>query len=107
MASAEVIQRIRSPRVVVGTPKEIAEHLKCLDVDKRLTLIIPGSLIPDHDEANEEIQHPTGKTFQHIFDTPQEGFDQSGMSEDELSDFIEAEVKAYRIERNAKNVNRD
>jgi hypothetical protein len=38
-------------------------------------------------------------TFREIFSPSQAGFDKIGMTDDELSDFLEAEVKAYRAER--------
>jgi hypothetical protein len=41
-------------------------------------------------------------TFREIFAPSQPGFDQSGLSEEELSEFVEAEVKAYRAERRAR-----
>ena len=41
-------------------------------------------------------------TFWQIFVPSQAGFDQTEMTNDELSDFLEAEVKAYRAERRAK-----
>jgi hypothetical protein len=101
MAQAEVIQRIRPPQVIEGTPDEIAERLKTLEGDKRLTLIIPGEEI-ETTEKPEEVQGQlphAGMTFREIFSPSQAGFDKIGMTDDELSDFLEAEVKAYRAER--------
>jgi hypothetical protein len=43
-----------------------------------------------------------GMTFKEIFASSQEGFDTTGTSDDELSEFIEAEVKQYRAERRAR-----
>jgi hypothetical protein len=51
-------------------------------------------------ELAEETPH-AGMTFREIFAPSQDGFDQSGMTDEELSDFIEAEVKTYRAERRA------
>ncbi len=42
-----------------------------------------------------------GMTFREIFAPSQEGFAATGMSDEELSDFVEGEVKAYRAERRA------
>ena len=42
MAQQQIVQRMKPPRFVEGTPKEIAAHLKTLDEDERLTLIIRG-----------------------------------------------------------------
>ena|SRR5579872_1282788 len=104
MAQTQVIARRTPPQVIEGTPEEIAERLKTLEGDKRLTLIIPGEEIetiekPEH--SNEE-SSSAGMTFRQIFAPSQAGFDQTGMSENELSDFLEAEVKAYRAERRAR-----
>lgn len=40
-------------------------------------------------------------TFREIFAPSQEGFAASGMTGDELGEFVEAEVKAYRAEKRA------
>jgi hypothetical protein len=48
-----------------------------------------------------ETPHP-GMTFREIFAPSQEGFAATGMTDEELSDFVEAEVKAYRAERRAR-----
>jgi hypothetical protein len=98
MAQVGVIQRIGSPQVIEGTPSEIAERLKALGDDKRLTLIIPGAGIEEIEATDAKEPHP-GKTFREIFAPSQAGFDQMGMTDEELSDFLEAEVKAYRAER--------
>ena len=45
----------------------------------------------------EETKRKT--TFGEIFGPSQAGFDATGLTDDELSDAIEAEVKAYRAER--------
>lgn len=39
------------------------------------------------------------RTFREIFAPSQEGFASTKMSDEALSDFVEAEVKAYRAER--------
>ena len=42
------------------------------------------------------------KSFEEVFGPLQKGFEQSGMTEEELNDFVDAEMKAYREERRAK-----
>lgn len=101
MAHTELIQRMRPPQVIEGTPEEIAERLKTLEGDQRLTLIIPGEPIEtteQPEEANGQFP-PAGRTFREIFAPSQTGFDQTGMTDDALSDFLETEVKACRAER--------
>jgi hypothetical protein len=98
MAPLELIQRIGSPLVVEGTPSEIAERLKSLNGDQRLTLIIPGTEIEEF-EITEAKESPAEKSFREIVAPSQAGFDQTGLTDDELSDFLEAEVKAYRAEQ--------
>jgi hypothetical protein len=100
------------------------EKLKMQGVAKTYTIQItgvPGELLRRLDERVQECggdrsgyicevlekdlaeQMPhAGMTFREIFAPAQEGFDQSGMTDEELSDFIEAEVKAYRAERRAR-----
>jgi hypothetical protein len=104
MAQTQVIARRTPPQVIEGTPEEIAERLKTLEGDKRLTLIIPGDEIEatEKPEQTDGQQPPADMTFRQIFAPSQTGFDQTGMTDDELSDFVEAEVKAYRAERRAK-----
>ena len=41
----------------------------------------------------------SGMTFSEIFAPLQQDFEESGMSDEELSEFVEAEVKAYRAEQ--------
>jgi hypothetical protein len=104
MARAEAIQRIRAQRLIEGTPQEITKYLSTLPGDKRLTLIIPGEEIEAIESAEQVKAQPPdpGMTFRQIFASSQTGFDQTGMTDDELSDFLEDEVKAYRAERQAK-----
>lgn len=44
----------------------------------------------------------SGMTFREIFAPAQEGFAATGMTDEGLSEFVEAEVKAYRAERQAR-----
>jgi hypothetical protein len=104
MAQAQVIARMTLPQVIEGTPDEIAVRLKQLEGSTRVTLIIPGEEIEAHDrpEGTDERLPRDGMTFRQVFAPSQAGFDETGMSDDELSDYVEAEVRAYRAERRAK-----
>jgi hypothetical protein len=46
------------------------------------------------------------RTFCDIFGPSQEGFAATGMSDEALSDFVEAEVKTYRAERRERERHR-
>jgi hypothetical protein len=48
-------------------------------------------------DLRAEAPHP-GMSFREIFAPAQEGFAATGMTEEVLADFVEAEVKAYRME---------
>lgn len=103
MAQTVTVRRTPS-QVIEGTPEQIAERLKTLENNMHLTLIIPGEEIETEEKPDRTEGEPsrTGMTFRQIFASSQAGFDQTGMTDDELSDFLEAEVKAYRAERRAK-----
>ena len=100
----QVIIRRTPSQVIEGTPEQIAARLKTLEDDTRLTLIIPGDEIEEEEKLDRIAGEPphTSTTFRQIFAPSQAGFDQTGITDDELSDFLEAEVKAYRAERRAK-----
>lgn len=100
MAGTEVVQRISPPHVFEGTAREIVEHLGTLQGNKRLTLIVPGDQA-DTDKAPEPADGRSSSepTFRQIFASAQPGFDSTGMTDEELSEFIEAEVKEYRAQR--------
>ncbi len=57
--------------------------------DEILTETLEKTAAPPH----------SGMTFAEIFAPVQEDFDASGMTDEELSEFVEAEVKTYRAER--------
>src|SRR5262245_9504559 len=109
MARSQIIPRARPSRVVQGTPLEIEAHLKTLKQDERLTLIIPGEEIPaSAPVAPAETRLPhAGMPFAEILAPLQEDYEASGMSEEELGEFIDAEIRAYRAERRAKKRERD
>lgn len=68
------------------------------------TLIIPGKEIEVHGEAAtaEEQKPHAGMTFEEILTPLHEDFEETGMTDEELGEFIDAEIKAYRAERRAK-----
>ncbi len=103
MAESPVIPRMTRPQVIQGKRHEIEARLQQLDDEETLTLIVPGKELAGNGTAGPTVQSPpAGKTFRDIFVPSQEGFDQTSLTEEELSDGIEAEVKAYRTERQAR-----
>jgi hypothetical protein len=103
MTQIKMIARRSLPQVIEGTKEEITEQLKTVESEKRLTLIIPGDEVESNEVSEIDESSPASeKTFQEILSSSQLGFDQTGMTDDELSEFLEAEVKAYRAERRAK-----
>src|SRR5438876_5197252 len=98
MAQAQVKPRIKASRLIEGTPEEIAQHLKSLRDDKRLTLIIPGDELTSsaHTGTAPNSDADEGMTFRQILAPATGGCDSLQMSDDELSELIESEVKAYR-----------
>jgi hypothetical protein len=104
MSQTHVTQRVGSPVVVEGTPEEIVERLKTVSDGRRLTLIIPGDIV-----TADDLAPPAGSalsqsdmTFRSIFGSSQEGFDHIAMTDDELAEFLEDEVKAHRAEQGNK-----
>jgi hypothetical protein len=93
MALLEIVQKLGGPQIIEGTPDEIAIRLKTVKGEKRLTLIIPG------DEIAATTTPKGTRTLRQIFAESQHGFDESGLTDDQLSDLLESEVKAYRAER--------
>lgn len=87
-----------------GTPDEIVERLRGLNGAAKLTLIIPGeeiaaisSLKPDGEDTLA-----MGQTFAEILSPLQEDFDASGMTDEELGELVDAELKASRAERRVR-----
>jgi hypothetical protein len=96
----------RGPPVVIeGTPAEIAGRLADVEEGKRITVIIPGEELTPSDHAAPQAAAAGWEddTIRQIFAPSQAGFDRSGLSDDELSDSIEADVKAYRAERRQRD----
>jgi hypothetical protein len=96
--SSVIIPKMTPSRVIEGTPDEIATYLKTLDKDEdiKLTLIIPGEEL-----TAETIPH-AGMTFTEILAPLQQDFEATGMTDEELGEFIDAEIKAHRAERRAR-----
>lgn len=101
MAEPQVITRMTPPQVIRGKRRDIEAQLQKVSEEETLTLIIPGKELTASG-ATEQTTPRIEKSFREIFAPSQQGFDQAGMTDEELSDFVEAEVKQYRAERNAK-----
>lgn len=103
MAQPQVIPTRTPEAVIQGTRREIEAQLQHVDEEETLTLIIPGKELKTNGAGTPTAQKPhAGMSFREIFASSQEGFDQTGMTDEELADAIEAEVKAYRAERKAR-----
>lgn len=85
----------RGPSTVIqGKRQQIAAQLDTLAEDEELTLIIPGKAV----EAEVSGRR---KSFDEVFGSLQQGFEESGMTEEELDAFVEAEVTAARAAHRA------
>jgi len=103
MAQPQLIPKLYAPRVIEGTPSEIAEQLKTLEEHQRLTLIIPGEEIK-RTQTTQRTEEPSAAdtgTFAEILAPVHEYTRQSGISDEEIGDFVDAEIKAYRAEKRA------
>jgi hypothetical protein len=90
----------RSPSTVIqGTREQIAAELEKLgnDLDE-LTLIVPGKQV----ETNGSAPPHKRKSFDEVFGPLQKGFEESGMTDNELGEFIDTEIATYRAERRGK-----
>ncbi len=85
----------RAPfRFLEGTPAELTAYLAAAPQEAKLKLILPEPETAPQTETLDEILAPA-----------QQGFDGRELTEaelEELDDFIEAEVKAYRAEKRAE-----
>ena|SRR5579871_3851648 len=98
MAEPQLIIKRGPSTVIQGTRDQIAAELEKLGNDQEeLTLIVPGKQV----EANGATPSQK-KSFDEVFGPLQKGFEESGMTEKELGEFIDAEIAAYRAERRAK-----
>jgi hypothetical protein len=99
MAEPQLVIRRGPSTVIQGTRERIVAELEKLgnDIDE-ITLIVPGKPV----ETNDATPPRKRKSFEEVFGPLQKGFDEGGMTDDELGEFIDAEITAYRAERSAK-----
>ena len=95
MTESQIIIQPAASRVIQGTRQQIAAALEKLDPAEELTLIIPGLETEGTPRAAE-------LSFDDVFGPLQKGFEASGMSEEALGEFVDAEIADYRAERRAK-----
>lgn len=81
-------------RVLEGTPAELTAYLATAPQEAKLKL-----LLPEKEKAPQKEE-----TFEEICAMLQADFDASGMTDDELGELIDAEIKEYRAERRAKGL---
>ena len=85
--------------ILEGTPAELTAYLATAPQEIKLKLILPETV---ETKAATPVTPHAGMTFAEILAPAQQGFEESGMTEEELDDFIEAEIKAYRAEKRAE-----
>lgn len=99
MAQPQVIPTRAPATVIQGTRREIEAQLQHVDEEETLTLIIPGKELKTNGTGTPTAQKPhAGMTFREIFASSQEGFDQTGMTDEELDEFIDQQVREARAE---------
>ena len=91
MAEPPVIQRTKPRRVIEGTPREIAAHLAVLEKDTKLMLIIPEEASESRrtQDSTDSQQPHAGMTFAEILAPLQQDFEATGMTDEELGEFID------------------
>ena len=94
MTETQSVLECPSVRVLEGTPAELTAYLATVPQDREFGLILP----------QKENSAPKAETFDEICTILQEDFDASGMTDDELGELIDAEIKASRAERRAKGL---
>ena len=84
-------------QIYEGTAEEIARQLQQSKLVGRLKAII----VPENGvgSSNKDEMRPT---FAEILAPLQQDFEATGMTDEELGEFIDAEIKAHRAERRAK-----
>lgn len=93
MAQPQLVVKREPSKVIQGTRKQIAAELEKIGDEENLTLIIPGREV-------EKSETPVRrKSFDEVFGPLQKGFEESGMTEEEVVAFVDAEMQAYRAER--------
>ena len=109
---AERLSRLIKPEEIEAiqieaTAKSLLETLAALHPLARVKVEIPydaylASKTPGSTWEPPNARASSSKTWHEIVAPLQADFDESGMTDEELSEFIEAEVAAYRAERRAK-----
>jgi len=93
----EVRKQMVQPQVYEGTAEEIARQLQQSKLMGRLrAIIVPENGIGPNGKED------MGPTFAEILAPLQHDFEATGMTDEELGEFIDAEIKAHRTERRAK-----
>jgi hypothetical protein len=82
------------PRVIEGTPQEFAAHLERLSAEERVTLILPGTALKTNGTTSSGGKQ--GLSFDEVFGPLQQGFEESGMTDEELGELIDSELEAVR-----------
>jgi hypothetical protein len=93
LAQPQLIVKREPSTVIQGTRQQIAAELQKIGDEENLTLIIPGR------EVEKGGGPVTRKSFDEVFEPLQKGFEESGMTEEEVAAFVDAEMEAYRAER--------
>lgn len=91
-----------NPQIYEGTAEEIARQLQLSKIVGRLrAIIVPenGTLANVMETNQINVEEPT---FVQILAPLQEDFEATGMTDEELGEFIDAEIKAHRKERHKK-----
>ena len=85
------------PQVYEGTAQEIATQLQQSKLVGRLKAIV----VPENGTGLTRAEE-FGSTFAEILAPLQQDFDATGMTDEDLGEFIDAEIKAHRGERQMK-----
>lgn len=101
MTETQITLERPSIRVLEGTPAEITAYLATAPQETKIKI-----LVSEEAEIKPQTEIPlhAGMTFAEILAPVQADFDASGMTDDELGELIDAEIKAYRAERRAKGL---
>jgi hypothetical protein len=91
MAHPQLVVKREPSKVIQGTRQQIVAELQKIGDEENLMLIIPGRVV-------EKDGGPiTRKSFDEVFGPLQQGFEESGMTEEETIAFVDAEWQAYRV----------
>ena len=102
MTETQITLERPSIRVLEGTPAEITAYLATAPQETKFKI-----LVSEETETAPQTETPphAGMTFAEILAPAQQGFEGRDLTADELEeldDFIEAEIKAYRAEKRAE-----